>query len=41
MKRQRNLPQLKEQKKIPEKINHVTKINNLLDKEFRALVIRI
>ena len=32
---------MKEQEKTPEKINNKTEINNLLDKEFKALVIKI
>lgn len=40
MKRQRNLPQLKEQKKIPEKINNKIEIK-ISDKEFKTLVIKM
>ena len=38
MRRQRNLSQLKEQEKAPEKTKNEIEINNLLDKEFKALV---
>ena len=31
---------MKEQEKTPEKTTNETEINNLLDKEFKALVIR-
>ena len=41
MRRQRNLFQLKEQEKTPDKTTNKTEINNLPDKEFKALVIRI
>ena len=39
MKRRRNCTQLKRQEKTPEKINNET--NNLPDKEFKALVIKM
>ena len=32
---------MKEQEKIPEKINNETEINNLLDNEFKTLVIKM
>ena len=41
MRRERNLPQLKEQEKNPEETTNETEINNLLDKEFKALVRRM
>ena len=41
MRRQRNLFQMKEQEKTPEKTTNETEINNLPDKEFKALVIRM
>ena len=40
MKIQRSLFQWKEQEKIPEKKKKETEINNLSDKEFKALVLR-
>ena len=40
MRREKNLSQLKEQEKTPKKkTTNETEINNLLDKEFKALVI--
>ena len=39
MRRQRNLSQLKEQEKTPEKTTNETEINNLTDEEFKTLVI--
>ena len=41
MRRERNLPQLKEQEKNSEETTNETEINNLLDKEFKALVRRM
>ena len=41
MKRQRSWSQLKDQEKNPEKINNKTAINNLPDKEFKPLVVRM
>ena len=41
MKKQRNGSQLKEQEKTPAKINNKTEINDLPDKEFKALVIKM
>ena len=41
MRRQKNLSQLKEQEKIPEKATTEIEISNLLDKDCEALVIRI
>ena len=41
MKRQRNSSQLKEQEKNPEKINNETEINNLPNKQFKTLVIKM
>ena len=41
MRRQRNMAQMKEQIKTPEKELNKTKISNLLDAEFETLVIRM
>ena len=41
MKRQRNCSQLKQQEKTVEETNNETEINNLLDKEFKALAIKM
>ena len=41
MRRQRNLFQLTEQEKTPEKTTNETEMNNLPDKEFKVLVIRM
>ena len=41
MRRQRNMAQMKEQIKIPEKELNKMKISNLPDAEFKTLVIRI
>ena len=41
MRRQRNYSQLKGQKIIPEKTDNETEINNLPDKEFKTLVIKM
>ena len=40
MKRQRNMAQMREQNKIPGKLNKM-EISNLSDPEFKTLVIRI
>ena len=41
MRTQRNLFQMKEQEKNPDKTTNETEINNLPDKEFKALIIRM
>ena len=41
MRRHRNLFQLKEQEKTPENTTNEIEINNLPDKEFKTLVIRM
>ena len=41
MRRQRNMVQMKEQNRIPEKELNEMQISNLLDAEFKALVIRM
>ena len=41
MRRQRNMAQMKELKKTPEKEQNEIEINNLSDVEFKTLVIRI
>ena len=41
MRRQRNMSQMKEQSKTPEKELNKMEISNLLDAEFKALVIRM
>ena len=41
MRRQRNMAQMKEQNKIPEKEINGTEVANLLDGEFKTLVIKI
>ena len=41
MSRQRNVSQMKEQNKIPEKYLNKIKTSNLLDAEFKTLVIRM
>ena len=41
MKRQRNMAQMKEQIKTPEKEQNEMEIVNLLDAEFKTLVIRM
>ena len=41
MKRQRNMAQMKEQTKTPEKELNKMEINNLSDAEFKTLIIRM
>ena len=41
MRRQRNVPQMKEQSKTPEKELNEMEIRNLSDAEFKTLVIRM
>ena len=41
MRRQRNMAQMKEQTKTPEKELNTVEINNQLDAEFKPLVIRM
>ena len=41
MRRWRNWSQLKEQEKIPGKINNEMEINNLSNKEFQTFIIRM
>ena len=41
MRRQRNMPQMKEQIETPEKELNEMEINNLSDAEFKTLVIRM
>ena len=41
MRRQRNLAQMKEQRKTPEKELNEMEMNNLSDAEFKTLVIRM
>ena len=41
MRRQRNMSELKEQNKTPEKELHEMEISNLSDAEFKTLVIRM
>ena len=41
MRRQRNISQMKEQKKTPEKELNKMETSNLLDVEFKTLVIRM
>ena len=41
MRRQRNMAQMKEQNKTPEKELHKTEITNLSHAEFKTLVIRM
>ena len=41
MRRQRNMSQMKEQKKTPEKELNKIEISNLLDAEFKTLVLRM
>ena len=41
MRKQRNMSQIKEQKKTPEKELIKTETSNILDKEFKTLVIRM
>ena len=41
MRRQRNMAQMKDQIKIPEKELNKTEISNLSDAEFKTLVIRM
>ena len=41
MRRQRNVLQMKEQIKIPEKVLNKTEMSNLLDAEFKTMVIRM
>ena len=41
MSRQRNMAQMKEQIKTPEKEQNKTEISNLSDSEFKTLVIRM
>ena len=40
MRKQRNVSQLKQQDKNPEKTNNKTEINNLQDKEFKKINIK-
>ena len=41
MRRQRNMSQIKEQNKTPEKELNEIKVNNIIDAEFKTLVLRI
>ena len=41
MRRQRNMSQMKEQNNMPEKELNKMKISNLLDEEFKTLILKI